>query len=192
MEVLAIVLSGLSLVVAAVGTFLSNRRSTEALRESKKAATVALWSGAQEAVQRLIGFDPASEPIGERLANLRIASIALVDELRDWDGLDTWLEAERAWGAALGRQVMETAKSDDTVDERLAILGPYQSWAAVLGQNLRRFRRVGYDATAAQKLREHAVEQQVKLYEKHGWELPPTTLPGLTVVEGDTHGDPAP
>src|SRR5665647_2344151 len=87
MEVIALVVSGISLVVATVGTVLSNRRSSEALAESRKAATVALWSGAQEAVQRLIGFDPASEPVGERLANFRIAMIALVDELKGWDCL---------------------------------------------------------------------------------------------------------
>jgi CHASE1-domain containing sensor protein len=63
MEALALVLSGISLVVAVVGTVLSNKRASEALAQSRKAATVALWSGVQEAVQRLIGFDPASEPI---------------------------------------------------------------------------------------------------------------------------------
>src|SRR5665647_2898743 len=70
MEVIALVVSALSLAVALVGTVLSNRRSSEALAESRKAATVALWSGAQEAVQRLIGSDPASEPVGERLKAL--------------------------------------------------------------------------------------------------------------------------
>ena len=105
MDVIALVVSGLTLAVAVVGTVLSNRRSSEALAESRKAATAALWSGIQEAVQRLIGFDPASEPVGDRLANLRIAMIALVDELDDWAGLDEWLEAERVLGATLGRQV---------------------------------------------------------------------------------------
>src|SRR5665647_341781 len=77
MDVIALVVSGISLVVALVGTVLANKRASEAIAESRKAATVALWSGAQEAVQRLIGFDPASEPVGERLANFRIAMIAL-------------------------------------------------------------------------------------------------------------------
>jgi hypothetical protein len=73
---MALVVSGLSLLVAVVGTVLPNRRSSEALDESRKAVTTALWSGAREAVQRLIGFDPASEPVGDRLANFRIAMIA--------------------------------------------------------------------------------------------------------------------
>jgi hypothetical protein len=59
----------------------------------------------------MIGFDPASEPIGDRLANLRIAMIALVDEMHDWAGLDKWQEAERTLGALLGRQVMERTRA---------------------------------------------------------------------------------
>lgn len=60
-------------------------------------------------MQRFIGFDPTMEPVGDRLANFRIATIALVDELDDWKGLDTWLESERNLGAVLARQVMEVA-----------------------------------------------------------------------------------
>lgn len=118
MELAAVILSGLSLIVAIVGTALANKRSSEALDESRKAAASALWSGVQQAVQRFIGFDPTMEPVGYRLANFRIATIALVDELDGWAGLDTWLEAERALGAILGRQVMEAARPGDTVDER--------------------------------------------------------------------------
>ena len=81
MEITAIFLSGLSLVVAIAGTALSNKRSSEALNESRKAAASALWSGVQSAVQRFVGFDPSKEPIGERLSDFRIATIALVDEL---------------------------------------------------------------------------------------------------------------
>lgn len=182
-ELIALILAGLSFVVSVVGTALSNKRSSEALAESRKAAASALWSGIQEAVQRLIGFDPAREAIGERLANLRIAGIALVDELDSWAGLDTWLEAERALGAVLGREVMETAKPDDSVDERLAALDPYQMWAMVLGQNLRRFRNVGYDADAAQKLRAIAENQATAIRQKHGWPLAPTSMPGVKALD---------
>jgi hypothetical protein len=183
MDVIAIVVSVLSLAVAGVGTVLANRRSKEALAESRKAAGSALWSGVQEAVQRMIGFDPTSEPIGERLANLRIATIALVDELSDWAGLDKWLEAERALGAVLGRQVIDQAKPGDTVDERLKALDPYQLWAQVLASNLRRFRAVGYDAVAAAKLREHAKNQLKTISQANGWPLPPTTIPGVKALD---------
>jgi hypothetical protein len=183
MEVIALVVSGISLVVAVVGTVLSNRRSSEALAESRKAATVALWSGAQEAVQRLIGFDPASEPVGDRLANFRIAMIALVDELKYWKGLDLWLEAERALGTILARQVMEKAKPGDTVDERLAALDPYQRWAQVLGMNLRMFRNHGYDEGVASKLQEHAAGEMKRVCEANGWALPPTTISGLRALD---------
>lgn len=167
------ILSGLSLVVAIAGTALSNRRSSEALRESRKAAASALWSGIQDAVQRFVGFDPTREPIGERLANLRIAGIALIDELDDWAGLDTWLEAERALGAALGLDVMQKAKPDDSIDRRLAILEPYQMWAQALSNNLRMFRTRSYDAATAATLREAAELNQRLIYEKLGLEPPP-------------------
>jgi len=172
MEFAAVILSGLSLVVAIVGTTLSNRRSNEALRESRKAAASALWSGVQDAVQRFIGFDPAREAVGERLSNLRIAGIALIDELDDWPGLDAWLEAERALGAALALDVMENAKPDDSTERRLAILDSYQLWAQALSSNLRQFRARGYDADAVVSLRSAAEQNQRSVYEKHGWPLP--------------------
>ena len=178
-EFAAVILSGLSLVVAVVGTVLANKRSSEALEESRKATASALWSDIQQAVQRFIGFDPTMEPVGDRLMNLRIAGIALVDELHDWAGLDSWLEAERLLGAVLGRQVMESARPSDTVDQRLANLEPYQLWAQVLGSNLRRFRAVGFDANAAAKLRQAAEDNVRAISEKHGWEPPPTEIPGV-------------
>ncbi|KUG57377.1 hypothetical protein AVL62_13145 [Serinicoccus chungangensis] len=183
MELTAVIVSGLSLVVALVGTALANKRSKEALEESRKAAVSALWSDVQQAVQRFIGFDPTMEPIGDRLANFRIATIALVDELDGWAGLDTWLEAERALGAVLGRQVMEASQPSDTVDQRLANLDPYQRWAQVLSQNLRRFRMVGFDADVVAKLQASAQNHIEAISAKHGWELPPTTLPGVSSIE---------
>ncbi|MGB7447583.1 MAG: hypothetical protein WA892_00485 [Ornithinimicrobium sp.] len=184
MEAVALVVSVLSLAVAGVGSWLANRRASEAIAESRKAAESALWSGIQEAVQRLIGFDPSMEPIGERLQNLRIAGIALVDEMPEWAGLDKWLEAERALGAVLGRQVMELARPTDTVDQRLKNLDPYLVWAQVLGGNLRRFRAVGYDAAAAAELRASAESRAEQIYVKHGWERPPKTTPGVKPVRG--------
>jgi hypothetical protein len=179
MEVVALVISGLSLLVSLVGTVLSNRRSSQALEESRKATAAALWAEVQEAVQRLIGFDPTSEPIGDRLANLRIAMIALVDELHDWHGLDAWLEAERILGATFGRQVMETARPGDTVEERLARLEPLMRWAGALSSNLRLFRTQGYDADVVARLRVNTERVVKSVHERHGWELPPTTMPGV-------------
>lgn len=183
MDVVAIVVSVLSLAVAGVGTVLANRRANEAIAESRKAAAAALWSAVQEAVQRLIGFDPAAEPIGDRLANLRIAIIALVDEMGDWAGLDTWLEAERILGAAIGRHVMEIAAPTDTVEQRLATLDPLMRWAHVLGNNLRCFRSLGFDAETAAKLRVNAEAHVKAIHEEHGWEQPATTMPGIQTLD---------
>jgi hypothetical protein len=178
MDIIAIFVSVLSLSVAGVGTALANRRANEAVAESRKAAASALWSGVQEAVQRMIGFDPTTEPIGERLANLRIAMIALVDELLDWTGLDKWLEAERALGAVLGRQVLEQARPGDTVEQRLKALDPYQIWAQLLGSNLRHFRSEGYDAAVAAELRASAEARVKHSYEAHGWSCRPRRSQG--------------
>lgn len=82
MDIAALVISGLAAIIAGLGTILANRRANQALRESRKAVTTALWSAVQEAVQRLVGFDPTTEPVGERLANLRITMIDLAASTR--------------------------------------------------------------------------------------------------------------
>ncbi|MCT1957094.1 hypothetical protein [Kocuria rhizophila] len=128
-------------------------------------------------MQRLIGFDPTAEPVGERLANLRIASIALVDQLEGWDGIDSWLEAERTLGATIGRQVMEAAKPGDTVGQRVNNLEPLMSWAHALSNNLRHFRSIGHNVDALVKLQDNAEQHVVAIHERHGWELPPSTNP---------------
>ena len=183
MEAVAVAVSVASMLVAVAGTWLSNKRSKEALAEARKAAAASLWSAVQDAVQRFVGFDPSTEHLGDRLANLRIAMIALVDELDDWTGLDAWLEAEHTLGATLGRQAMARAKPGDTVDERLRALDPYQTWAQVLGGNLRRFRSQGYDAATAAKLRDHALEVARQIHETNGWVMPPTANPAIKPLE---------
>lgn len=183
MDIAAFVISVIAAVIAGVGTLLANRRSKEALRESRKAVTTALWSVLQEAIQRLVAFDPTTEPVGERLANLRIAMIDLADEYTDWKGLDTWLEAERALGATLARQVMEAAQPGDSVDQRLQNLDPLMTWTQALSQNVRRFRATGYDATALAKLELHARGLIKTVHEHHGWDLPPAANPRLKSLD---------
>lgn len=179
MDLIALTVSLLSLVVAFSGTYLSNKRAKEALGESRRASADARWSALQEAVQRLIGFDPTAEPIGERLANLRIAMVALVDEFEGVEGFDAWLEAERVLGATIGRQVMEAAQPGDTIDRRLDNLDPLMSWAQALSGNLRYFRSVGLDGDTLSKLESHAVAGVKELPERHGWDLPPDGNPRI-------------
>jgi hypothetical protein len=179
MEITALIVSVFSLVVAIGGTYLSNKRAQEALDESRRAAADARWSAIQEAVQRLIGFDPTAEPVGDRLVNLRIAMIALVDELDGVAGFDEWLESERALGATIGRQVMEAARPGDSIERRLDNLGPLMSWAQALSVNLRRFRSDGLDAQTLSKLQTHAEDLVKTLHARHGWEIPPKGNPRL-------------
>ncbi|WP_256030653.1 hypothetical protein [Leifsonia xyli] len=42
MDIAALIISGLAVVIAAIGTILANRRSNDALKESRKAVTTAL------------------------------------------------------------------------------------------------------------------------------------------------------
>lgn len=182
MEIIALVFSGLAIVVAVAGTVLSNRRSTEALELSKRAEASAVWSPVQDAVQRLVGFDPSREPVGERLANLRIAGIALADDL-GWEGLDPWLGAERALGSAYARQAMNDSSASDTPERRLDVTQPYWTWAAVLGHNLRRFRKEGYKVDEMDALRSHALGEVERIHARHGWPLPPNHLPGVEAVD---------
>lgn len=75
MDVIALVLSGLALVVSIVATVLSNRRAHEAIEEARSAKTQALWPDAIEAVHRVI-VDPTTEPLTDRLQTLRVSEIA--------------------------------------------------------------------------------------------------------------------
>lgn len=172
MDKVSLVISALSLVVAGAGTFQANRRAKEAIVEARTAAADTCWVAVQEAVQRLIGFDPTAEPIGERLANLRIAMISLVDHLDGWDGLDAWLETERTLGAAYSRQVMETAEPDDGVEERVANLEPLMTWAQGLSHNLRHLRSVGHNHRSLLALHSNAQGTIKEVYTRNGWNLP--------------------
>jgi hypothetical protein len=146
--------------------------------ESRKVAEDARWFAVQEAVQRLIGFDPTAEPVVKWLTNLRITSIALVDQLDGWDGIDSWLEAERTLGATIGWQVMEAAKPGDSVEWRVANLDPLMSWAHTLGSNLCHFRSIGHDAAVLAKLQTNTEEHVRDNHARHGWDLPPRSNPG--------------
>ena len=183
MDVLALVISALSLLVAAAGTYLATKQSKEALAVSQRAAVDARWFALQEAVQRLIGFDPTAEPVGERLANLRIAMVALVDHLPEWGELDRWLEAERALGATYGRQVMDAAKPGDNVEQRLQNLEPLMTWAQAFSSNLRFLKSKGRDAASLETLTSHAEGLVKQIHEKNGWDLPPRTNPRVQPLE---------
>lgn len=173
MDLASLIFSGLSIIVALVGTVLSNNRARDALQEARNAATGTLWAEAQTAVQRLVGFDPATEPVGERLVNLRIALVALVDAHKHWPGFDSWLATEHQLGSALARQVLDKASPTDTADQRLRILDPYLGWAMALGSNLRFLRSDGFDPEPVRKLREHAEQLTTQVYEVNGWVQPP-------------------
>ncbi|WP_078321586.1 hypothetical protein [Mycobacteroides chelonae] len=186
MEIAALVISCLSLLVAGFGTCQANKRANEALAASRKSAVDARWFAVQEAVQRLIGFDPTAEPVGERLQNLRITMTALVDQLEGWDGIDSWLESERTLGATISRQVMEVSAQGETVEQRVKNLEPLMSWAHALSSNLRLFRSTGYDAGVLAGLQANAKAVVRSIHERHSWELPHLTDPRVRPL--NSHG----
>lgn len=188
MDIAALILSGLSFVVAIVGTILANRRASEgnkvaaeshrlaleAKADAERAAQAALWSKSVEAVHHLIGLDPMTDDLGEPLRNLRIANTALVDEV-PWPGLAEWLGSEQALGATLFRESHEERMKRGRVgspDERMESLAPVNDWAVALMNNLRLFRRDGENAASLATLTEHARQITMRVYERHGWPLP--------------------
>lgn len=134
-------------------------------------------------MQRLIGFDPTAAPVNDRLENLRIGMIALVDGLSTWEGLDQWLEAERMLGATYARQVMDWSRPDDSVDQRVDNLMPLMTWARTLSSNLRYPRSTGHDAGTLTKLTQRAVSMIRQLHTKQGWALPSERGPGVAPLD---------
>ena len=126
---------------------------------------------------------PSNVRLIERLVNLRITGIALVDHLDGWDGLDTWLDAERTLGATCARQVSEAAKLGDGVEQRVAKLEPLMTWAQALSQNLRRFRSVGHDEKTLAILQSNAEDHIKAIHTRQGWDLPPSSNPRLQPLD---------
>jgi len=121
MDVIALVISGLALAVSGLGMVLSDMRARAsgriaqgALDEARNAATRGLWADAVEATHRIL-FDPASEPVGEKMATLRVRFTALIDGLPTWDCLDRWLAAEHVLGSVLARELLAKADSMDDI-----------------------------------------------------------------------------
>lgn len=165
-------LSLLSLGVAIIGTALSYKRSGQALEQSRKAATTALWADALGALQRLVGMDPLEEPMQEKFANVRVSITALIDDL-EWEGFDRWVAAEHQLGASLARGAMESGSPNDTADERFKKLEPFMEWATILSTNLRFARKSGSRPAEFKKLQEAASANMAKLYKQRGWGTPP-------------------
>lgn len=181
----ALGISILSLVVAVVGTVLSNRRAKEsrdlardALDDSRQTRADGLWSSAVEAVNRVYGIDPLRQEIQMPLQNMRVSFTALVDGLPEWTLLDEWLAAEQALGAALGRRVLARAAASPprNEDEHMSLLHPMLDWAMALSSNLRHSRNSGHDASALAKLRDEAKKNVVAIYTQNGWDLPENPL----------------
>lgn len=188
MDIAALIISGLSFLVAIVGTILANKRASEgnkvaaeshrlaleAKADAERAAQAALWSKSVEAVHHLIGLDPMTDAMGEPLKDLRIANTALLDEV-PWPGLAEWLGIEQALGATLFRQSTEERGARGAVgtpEERMESLAPAYDWAVAFINNLRLFRRDGENAASLATLTKHARQITADVHERHGWPLP--------------------
>lgn len=172
-------IAGAGVLIAAVGTWLANRRAKasegiarQALDGAKRANEHVVWSNAIEAAQRIVGLDPITEVARDPLVNLRVASSALVDELDEWTGMDRWLAVEHVLGSALGREVMERHRPEHDLDQRLVVLEPFHKWAAFLSQNLRLLRKTGYDAAQMQEMEAAHLAALRDVYARNGWGEP--------------------
>lgn len=195
-EVLTLVLAVLSILVAMGGTYLANERAKagertarEALEDArlarKEAVELALWTGAIEAVNRHMAFDPAREDVGTRNQDLRIRLTLLIDHLHEWEGFDAWLAEELSLGSAVARAVMERRRPGETVTEQLERAWKYSAWAVALTKNLRYLRRYGYKPKHIKYLRDAAHERRVSLYRAHNWGEMPTEVPDIEELDDD-------
>ncbi|GAW51367.1 hypothetical protein [Nocardioides sp. PD653-B2] len=195
-ELLTLVLAVLSVLVAVGGTYLANERAKagektarEALEDArlarKESVELALWTGAIEAANRHMGFDPAREAVGTRNQDLRIRLTLLIDHLHEWDGFDTWLAEEMSLGSVIARVVMERHRPGETVTEQLERAWEYSAWALALTKNLRYLRRYGYKPKHIKYLRDAAHERRVSLYEANSWGQMPTEVPGIEELDDD-------
>lgn len=195
-ELLTLAFAALSVVVAGIGAWLANQRARagettarEALDDARlariQALELALWTSLLEAVNKFANFDPAREPIGTRLDDLRIRMMLLIDHSDDWDGFDKWLAEEHALGTALGRQAMELHVKGEAVDAFLARIGPYSNWAVALITNLRWLRRNGYKKREISYLYGHAKDTRAALYEARQWGPMPVEVPGLVALDAE-------
>ncbi len=199
-EVLTLALAVLSVLVALGGTYLANERAKagektarEALEDArlarKEAVELALWTGAIEAANRLMGFDPAREEVGTRNQDLRIRLTLLIDHFHKWDGFDGWLAEELPLGAAVARDVMERRRPGETVTEQLERAWDYSAWAVALTKNLRYLRRHGYKPKHVKYLHDLAHEHRVSLYAANNWGEMPTEVPGIEELDDDLLDD---
>lgn len=190
MAVAAFVLSIISVLVAVVGTVLSNRRANEsqrvaeeALDDTRQARLDAVWSAAIEAVGRIYGLDPTRNDMQKPLQDLRVAETALADVLPTWHGVDRWLAAEHARGSSIARHVLENARPGVTIDEHMTVLQPFMDWGMEFSQNLRHVRTIGPAPVEIADLTKHAVAEAVKVHQLNGWPIP-------SVVDATTSSDP--
>lgn len=185
MDVVALVLAGLSLTVSFWAVLSSrgkaeesNRIAREALDEARSSKADALWSAVIRSVNHRMTFNMTAEDAGPMLRDARADLMALVDALPEWEALGEWAAHEQALGAFAAHADLEDMTSDP---QRL----PEHSarWGGAFVTNLRRFRATGYDEQMMRRLTLNAQEQIGKVCEARGWELPPEAMPGVEPLD---------
>lgn len=93
MDVVALVLAGLSLLVAVLALFSShsranesNRLAREALAEARSSKVGDIWAAVIRSVNHRMTFNPTAEDAGPMLRDARADLMALVDALPEWGG----------------------------------------------------------------------------------------------------------
>lgn len=173
----------------------SNTIARSARDDARNAVLDVAWDELIVAIAPLLTVMPHRDARhGEYLVAGRARSTILIDRLDGWEQFDEWVAAEWRLGSSLGREVMEgtarrmsqqavAANGPMSIDEELAISDPLHTWAAGFNHNLRRFRLEGYNGETVAELLSHARKLTEDLYARHGWTLPPESLPGLAPLK---------
>jgi hypothetical protein len=171
----------------------SERTAREALNDARlarqEAVELALWTSTLEAVNRLAGFDPAREPVGSRLQDLRVRLMLLGDHFDDWEGFDTWLAEEHLLGTNLGTEAMETFNPRATLLGHVARVQKCGDWAMAFSTNLRRLRKHGFKPKVVAHLREQARKNREAMYAQYGWGPIPEGFSGFELLDENQFDD---
>lgn len=185
MDVVALLLAGLSLIVSALAYLNSrnqgkeaNRIAQESLDEARSVKISEAWAAAIRSVNERATLNLMAEDAAPVLRDSRTCLMALVDALPGWEALGDWIAHEHVLGAHAAHADLEDMSQDSG---RLPDLS--MRWGGAFTTNLRRFRATGYDEQTMRRLTSNARDQLTRLCEARGWDFPPETMEGVEPLD---------
>lgn len=167
----------------------SNEVARRAAADARAAPLDVAWDELLVALAPLATLNVLAEPVGKYNTSIRARLMLLIDRLDGWDGFDTWAATEWNLGMSYGREAFERGTAVGrrlSVDESLHLMESLHLWATAFTQNLRHFRRVGYDQRTVEALLTEARRARADLYARNssaGWGEPIDTVAGLSPLD---------